>query len=156
MSLKSRMAARAEQLQGERTEIFPIPGYDDLVGVELRSLTYTVRNRITRRNERERNEALRDLYNFADQAIAATVGFYEPVDKDDDEWIPMPGESWVSMCRAAHPDFPEDGTPRQAFLRLVPQDRVDNFAMEYFEWVNGSLPVESEVVRDFETTQSPS
>ena len=53
-SLSSRMGQRAEVLQRQSSERFPIPGFDGIVDVELRALGHKVESAINHRNERLR------------------------------------------------------------------------------------------------------
>lgn len=149
MSLASRMQARAAELQKQRTEVFTIPGWRTLLAVELKPLGFTAMDRINSRNERERNETTRKLYNMADQIIAATMGFFE-VHGDDREPIE---DTWVSLASRL-PDAPDGMTPRQALLFLLGGDQFAHVL--FLEWQAWALElqdeVDEEVERDFGRT----
>jgi hypothetical protein len=147
-SLSSRMKKRAEQRDSQQTEKFPLPGWDDMLAVELRSLGYTTIRKVISRNERVRNEAQRELYSIADQLLLATVGLYEIV---DDEFVAL-SDDWVMLAKRL-PDCPDSVTPRQAILFLIGEERIAFLAEEYGRWarsVRGDL--DEEVSRDFPTT----
>lgn len=147
-SLSSRMARRQEALSQQQTEKFPLPGWEDMLAVELRTVSTKAKQAVASRNSKIRNENERQLFAAIDVIITATVAFwrvtpdgYEPLDDD-----------WVSLAqRLPHP--PDGLTPRRAFLFLLPDHRLDTFFYEYHQWsesVGGDI--DQEVVRDFEKT----
>lgn len=143
MSLAARMQARAEELQKQKTEVFTLPGWRDMLAVELKPLGFTAIDRINRRNERERNETTRKLYNMADQIIAATMGFFE-VNKDDREPIE---DTWISLANRL-PDAPDGLTPRQALLFLLGGDKFVHVL--FLEWQAWALELQDEVDEEVE------
>ncbi len=60
-SLSPRIAHRREQLESHQSEWFPIPGYEDVLEVELRLLGYSKIKRVIARNEKVRDPEIRDI-----------------------------------------------------------------------------------------------
>lgn len=152
-SLKDRMAARAEVLERQQTEVFEVPGWGDLFAVELRALSYRTMRRVQARNERVHDEADRELYNMADQIVLATEGFVEV--NEDGTREPSEGATWVGWVEAAYPDEAPDGgwTPRQAVLKLITDKRIHFFTGQWVEWAQSvRSDVDEEVGRDFDVT----
>jgi hypothetical protein len=150
-SLAARMKRRGQQLEDQRTEIFEIPGWEDILAVELRLLGYEESRRIGQRLVRSvRDETLRELYSYADQIIAATERFYEI---DGDRRTPVE-RTWVQLARDGCPaKLPEDLTARQAMIALVKDRRVATLFVRFEEWMQGERPqIDEEVVRDFGMT----
>lgn len=148
-SLSARMAARAEYLQAHQTEIFPLPGWEDLIGVELRALGYEAIRQVQMRNERVRHEPTRELYNLADQVALATVGLHEVVAGGQYEPI---DDSWVALAQRL-PDAPPDLTTRKAILFLVGDKRLPFLVGDWGEWARTvGVGVDEDVARDFEMT----
>jgi hypothetical protein len=152
-SLHERMRSRYEQRQGERTEKFPVPGYSEYLYVELRSLGWEAIRKVTKRHERLRDEATKELYSAADQLVAATVQFWE-VDKDGDPTISLE-DTWTSLARATIPHFPQDGSARTALLSLIGEsNRVIFLWSNWGEWSDSEkADVEEKVAEDFRTTR---
>lgn len=147
-SLSSRMANRHEQLAKNTTEVFPIPGWEDMLAVELRVLPYSTIRKVGQRNEKIRDEVLQELYSIADQLVIATEGFYE---LDGEQRIPL-DDDWVSLAKRL-PDCPDEATARQAILFLVGEQRIHFLASEWLEWArNTHGDIEKEVSQDFGTT----
>lgn len=148
-SLEARMKRHAAEVAGQSTEIFEIPGWSEILAVELRLLTYDESTKITTRLERTvRDVGLRRLYFAVDQIVAATEGFYEV---NDGERTPI-DRTWMDLARAAATHkLPEDLTPRMAVISLVGDRRVVTPLYAEFEgWMSGERPaMEEEVVRDF-------
>jgi hypothetical protein len=76
-SLSVRMERRHEELSRQQTEKFPLPGWEDLLEVELRPLGMRAATKIVQRNQRTRDEATRSLYVTCDLLLTATVGFHQ-------------------------------------------------------------------------------
>lgn len=149
MSLSERMQERAAELQREQTEKFDLPGWRDMLAVELKPLGFTTIRNLQRKNERERNETTREVYNMADQIIAATVGFHEV---DGSKETPIE-DTWVTLAKRL-PDCPDGATPRQALLFLLDGDKWVHFLyIKWMEWASTVQPeVEKEVEQDFAQT----
>jgi len=144
-SLAARLRRRGEQLSHELTTIIPIPGWDDILSVELRALPYQTIRGIQKRNVRMPDEAVRELYNYADELVAATVAFYED---GEDGRRRLDGETWSSLARAAFDDLPDDLRPRQAIIKLVGDTRLHFLAGTWVNWAE-SFDIEEETTRDF-------
>lgn len=149
-SLAARMKRRGRELESQRTEVFEIPGWEEILAVELRLLGYDESRRIGRRLDKLRNEDMQELYSYADQIVAATEGFYE-VDGDRRTRI---DKTWMDLARAAATvKLPEDLTPRQAIISLLGDRRVFYLFSDFEQWMRGERrEVDEEVVRDFGTT----
>lgn len=148
-SLSARMDQRAEVLEQQVSEIFPIPGYENIIEVELRALGYKRIRQIQKRNEKVRDEVVREIYSIADQVIAATIGFYEVNPNGTRSAIE---DDWVSLAkrRRGCPDAP---TPRQALLFLVTDKRIHFFADDWGTWARSvRADVDEELAEDFATT----
>jgi hypothetical protein len=149
-SLGDRMAARARELDDQATERIPLPGYVDMLELELRSLGWDTVRRVTSRHERRRDPAIRDLYTAADMLLAATVAFHEV------GGVPLQS-GWVDLARNVRPNLPEDVTPRQAVLSLLRADRttaVIDLWNEWSEWNNAArVTLGEELDEDFTTTR---
>jgi hypothetical protein len=150
-SLSSRMAVRQQQLEEQTSEWFPIPGWEDMLEVELKALGYTQIRKAQKGNEKVRDEILQELYNIADQIKKATIGFRE-VPEDGGERKLLVGETWVTIARRA-PGCPDGLTERQAVLWLVGEKRIHFLAKDWGEWARTVRPdVDKEVVADFAAT----
>lgn len=146
-SLADRMKKRAATLEKEQADWFPIPGFDDLLEVELRALGYQTIRRVQRRNEKIRDQTVMELYNMADQLLTATQGF-----RQVNEPSSLEGETWVSLARRLD-NCPPDLTPRQALLFLVGEKRIMFLVQDWAEWARTVRDdVDGEVVRDFDRT----
>jgi hypothetical protein len=151
-ALKDRMARRSDELQKTQAEWFGIPGWDDLLEVELRALSYGTSRRIQLANEKVRQPELKELYNLADQIVAATEGFREVLPADDAPSYRTLEDDWMDLARRL-PDCPQDLTPRRAVLFLVGDKRLPFLIQEWGEWAKHvHKGVAEEVVRDFATT----
>lgn len=150
MSLSDRMEARAAELQGEQTETFDLPGWEGIIAIELKSLGYGAIRTIQKRNERERNATMREVYNMADQIIAATMGFKEVKGSEE---TPIE-DSWITLAQRRK-DCPDGATPRIALLFLLDGDkRVHYLYTQWIAWASGiTADIEEEVGRDFSRTE---
>ena len=149
-SLAERMAARSEQLSKQTTGRFPLPGWEDILEVELRALGYKALRRSLTANERIRDEATREIYAMADQVLTATVAFWEvPANGGEPRQL---DDTWQSLAGRL-PDCPDGATPRQALLFLVGDKRIHFLIQEWGEWAkNADKQVEDEVQQDFAVT----
>ena len=157
LSLKARMQARAQANANATAEYFFVPGFESIVAVKLRRLTLTEKSRLASKNERVRPESLNLLYNACDQILGATVGFKEVVDgvmpADDEE--PDPGLDWVTCAINVYPELGQGNgvTERQALIRLVGQDRIENLLNEWAKWAAAtSVDDDQEIRSDFGRT----
>jgi hypothetical protein len=148
-SLGDRMKARASELEKQQAD-FPIPGYDDVLEVELRALGYQTIRRVQRKNEKIRDPTVQELYTLADQLLTATQGFREvfPDDREPQEI----DDTWVTLAKRL-PNCPEDVTPRQAILKVIGDKRLAFLVQDWSEWARTvRSDVDEEVVADFGAT----
>jgi hypothetical protein len=144
------MARRADELEKHQSDWFEIPGFEGLLEVELRPLAWKTIRGVQKRNERIRDEALREVYNMADQVATATMGFREIL--PGDQHRPLE-DDWMALARRMR-DCPDDLSPRKAILFLVGDKRLPFLINEWGEWAKSARHlVDEEVVRDFEPTR---
>jgi hypothetical protein len=150
-SLSSRMAQRQEELNANETERFPLPGWDDMLEVELRALGYRAIRKTMEDNSRIRDEATRELCSFADQLVKATVGFHE-IPEGGGKSQPIE-DDWVDLARRA-PNCPTRNlTPRVAVLFLVGEKRIHFLVQDWAKWAKTvRKDVDRAVMEDFEGT----
>jgi hypothetical protein len=151
-SLRERMAGRTEEVQRQYTKVWPIPGWEDKVAVELRMLSYRETRMIYKIAEREKDEITGELYGIADQIIRATEGFH--LVGEDGETEPIAGATWMDVARSMPgANLPEDLTPRQALFAVISDRTLALFFAEWEGWQRrGGRDVGEEVMRDFERT----
>lgn len=152
-SLRERMADRTEDVARKFTKIWPIPGWEDYVAVELRMLSYRETRLIYKRAEMEtKDEVTAELYGIADQVITATEGFHLIDDRGG--FDPIEGASWMDVARSMpNANLPEDMTPRQALFALVGDRTLALWFSEFDGWQRrGGRDVGEQVMRDFGTT----
>jgi hypothetical protein len=143
-SLEARMAARGEELDDLRIEIFEVPRWEQMLAVELRMLSWKRLRKVVEKHRRQTVD-LRDLYTAADQILLATVGFYEV---NDGNRTPAPNMSWTKAYQAWKRT--SDVTPRQALLGLVGDVQTIVLWNDWQEWMKGSRPdVDRELQEDF-------
>jgi len=152
LALDSRMEARGDELARQTSEWFPLPGYDDILEVELKPLGWKTSSSIQHRNERVRDPGTRELYNMADQIIRATMGFRQ-VWPEDEEREPQPiTDDWVSLAKRRRM-CPENPTSRQALLFLLTDARVPQLFQDWILWTREVRKEnDEEVGRDFSPT----
>lgn len=148
-SLSTRMKARSEELERQVSEVFEIPGWEDVLAVELNMVGWKKLRVIGQRNRKVKDLPTQELYVAIDQLITATDGFFE-VFGDERKSI---NDTWVSLARRTGKPLPDNLTPRQAVLALVGDTRVMALYNSWQEWLQGERrEVDEEVVRDFERT----
>jgi hypothetical protein len=151
-SLSVRMGRRHEELSRQQTEKFPLPGWEDLLEVELRPLGMRAASKITQRNQRTRDEATRQLYVVCDLLIAATVGFHQVVGERS---TPIT-DDWETLAQRLD-GCPQNPTPRQSLLFLVGEERVLWLYQAWETWQrSASEDVDKELAEDFGKTGSRS
>jgi len=153
-SLQERMRKRRDEIEGLVSEKFPLPRYESVCAVELRYLGYEGQRAMFERNKRQRNTAIKELYTACDSILAATVGFYELRDGDDDEGIPK-DYSWNSLAELVlGDDLRDDATPRQAMIALLGAESVPILWNDWQEWMGGQrMDLDRELGRDFQATK---
>ena len=150
LSLSDRMDARGEELSIQRTDWFPVPGYEDILEVQLKPVGVTRISAVQRKNERVRDPDLQTLYNMADGILISTTGFRE-VDGDKRREIP---DDWTAVARRRR-DCPDGVTPRQAVLFMLGEERIIFLSEAYTKWVRETRPeLDEEVAQDFGRTGS--
>lgn len=148
-SLASRMETRAREIESVYSWVFPIPAWEDMLGVELRLVGWEKLRRIVTKHERQRVPALQELYTAADQLIEATEGFYE---LEEDRKTPVQ-ETWVTLARATGRNLPDNLTLRQALISLMGDTNVLILWKEWQDWMSSRRSdAEEEVSKDFGTT----
>lgn len=149
-SLEERMAKRRDSAQRRRSEWFGIPGWDDMLEVQLRLLSWKTMRGIGKRHATQRDESLAEVYTACDQIQAATEGFREVL--PDGSHRERPDETWVTLARKGAKNLAESPTPRQAMLALVEEDArlMVGLYRPWQEWMEASRPeVEEELAEDF-------
>lgn len=150
-SLASRMEHRAQEIESAVTEIFPIPMWEDILAVELSLVGWERLRKMVAKHNRQRNEAIRELYVAADQLLAATVAFYEV--GEDNAQTPVE-QTWITLARATGKPLSDDLTPRQAVIALMGDTNVLVLWKEWQDWQSSRRgETDEEVAKDFGTTQ---
>lgn len=149
-ALSARMERRATQLDHQTSDWFPVPGWEDMLEVELRALGYRTIRKTISRNERIRAEDVRELYSLCDQILKATIGFREVL--DDGTTSPLQ-DTWQSLAIRAYGTAARDLEPRQALLKLVGEQRIHFLVEEWGRWAKAvRRDNDEEVERDFVAT----
>lgn len=141
-SLQARARHRRDRLLKHKTTIIEVPGYEGILAVEYRAISYQEGRKIAARQERQSDEALRELYIAADQLIAASVNAYEVTDDGDQKPLNM---GWgVALARMLGVDIYEGMTLRQAVMACFVRDTfLTRHWAEYTEWL-GSAQVDAD------------
>jgi hypothetical protein len=148
-SLRSRMQLRAEELERITTERFPLPGWEDLLEVELRVSGLRAATKIAQRNARIRDEGTKNLYVMCDLLLGATVGFWQ---LSPDETRKSIQADWVSLARNLD-GCPENPTPRQAMIFLLKEHRVPWLYADWETWMRSAqTEVDEELAADLGPT----
>lgn len=149
-SLSSRMERRSSELASQKSDIFELPGWDDILEVELRLMGWEALRKIGIRNQKVKSVPMQELYTSVDQIVAGTERFFELDEAGNRKPI---RDTWVSLARRTGKNLPQDLTPRQAVIALVGDTRVMTLYNAWQEWMKGERQeVDEEVVRDFERT----
>jgi hypothetical protein len=150
-SLANRMAKRHQELARQTTRRFPVPGWEDVLEVELQPVGAKPSVQIVQRAQRARDDGTRQLYVAADMLLRATVGFWE-MPENGGRAKRLDGEDWISLARRLEA-CPDNPTPRQALLFLLPDERLLPWYAEWEQWqVSSSRDVDEETMRDFVPT----
>lgn len=153
-SLSARAAQRRKTLSEERSSIIEVPGYEGILAVEYRALSYSEARKVVARHERVKDEATRDLYIAADHLIRASVNSYELVDGDVEKRREL-GHGWsLSLARELGIEVDETMTVRQAVLACFPRDTLlgAHYA-DYSGWLNNiEQEIDEEQRKDFHKT----
>jgi hypothetical protein len=147
-SLKGRMEARAAELANRKTEVFPIPRYDSVIAVELK--TQEIIERHSRVGTRQ------TLNASADEIVFSTVAFHE-LKPDGSLELVEDVHSWSEVTQAllgiSPPEGPYNTRERVCMLSLVSDQGVMALSAQFRQWLGGVSSGISEAVRqDFSTT----
>lgn len=150
-SLQARAAARRDALLKRQTTIMEVPGYEGILAVEYRAITYAEGRKIATRHERQRDEATREVYVAADQLIAASVNAYELQEGKEGKEL---GVGWgLALAKMLGVDT-TDMTIRQATLACFARDTfLTRHWSDYVEWLSSAeADVDEEQRADFPVT----
>jgi hypothetical protein len=154
-SLEARARRRVQELENEQTEIFEVPGWQDILGVELRLIGWEEGRKIGSRLRKVKPEAIRELYIMCDLILAATDGLHEILPHGGTK---QSRHTWTSLAQAVLPpsELPDNLTPRRALLAIVNDKRIPALYAVWQNWSGGArAETIEEVVEDFGTTGSP-
>ena len=152
LSFEARMQERRRQRERRTTEIFDVPGFEELFKVELRAVGYKQLANITTKHQRERDEAMRILYNASDAILVATVAFHKIM--SDESLREAKGGTWATMARAFDPTLDNTVRPRAALIRLLEGQGVIELYNDWYAWNGrGNQAVEKELTGDFPGTR---
>jgi hypothetical protein len=151
-SLASRVAARAAELEQQQTEVFPVPGWADILGAEFRLIGWKEARKISKQSERIRDDATRELYVMLDLMIAGTVALHEFDEKTGNPVAT--NHTWTSLARAVLPGIgkavPDPLTTRRALIALIGEPMIPPLYAMWQNWSGGSRgTVDKGVVEDF-------
>ena len=152
-SFDARMQERRVQREQRTTQIFDVPGFEDLFQVEMQVVGYKRMADIALKHQRQRDESLQALYIAADQVLAATVGFHKV--RDDGRGIEeAEGATWLTLAHAFDPQLGPDTRPRVAVIRLLDGPGVLALNNDWYAWnTRGNGTVDRELGLDFLTTE---
>jgi len=160
-SLAERAAARRQQLLERTTTILDVPGYEGILQMEYRALSYAEIRRIGSRNGRISDDAAREQATSADMLIMASEQAYEldPETPDDFSKRKALGMGWgVPLARNLGVQVSETMTVRQAVMACFAHDTW--LVQHYREWdtwaSEAQIDVDEEQRLDFSRTTSPS
>lgn len=148
-SLEARVAERRKQLEQRTTELFDVPGFEDVFQVELQMVGWKRLRQIAAQHERVHEESQKELRTAADQLLAATVGFHAIVDEDGNTQS-AEGVSWKGLAQAYDSKLDETTRGRVALLRLLGETQTVFLWNDWQTWMKtGSGKVERELEKDF-------
>lgn len=151
-SFDARLQERRREREMRTTEVFDVPGFEDLFRVEMQALGYKRLAEIAQAHERQRDDALKALYANADVILAATVGF-RIIGEDGEEREPDEPLSWVDLARASDPALDAMTRPRVALIRLLDGVAIGTLANVWNEWnTYGNRAIDGELRRDLSVT----
>jgi hypothetical protein len=148
-SLEARVAERREKLEQQTTELFDVPGFEDIFQVELRVVGGKRQHAILTEHERVHDEYQKLIRSGADMLLAATVAFHAVVDAEGNTQ-PAEGATWKALARAAHPDLPDTVKGRVALLRLLGENGVFDLVAAWRTWMKTrGQKINRELEKDF-------
>ena len=158
-SLAERIRQRREEIESRRTNLFPIPGYGDMLAVELQVIPYQTVRKIgqqVERNNRSLDQPTLELYTAAEQLMAATVGFW--VLQDTGQYQRDYEATWESMAYLANPQLTQDLYTRACLIDFLSTgfdntSQVVLLCSEWLQWMReGRADTESQLKPDFSPT----
>jgi hypothetical protein len=151
-SFEARMQERRVQREQRTTELFDVPGFEDIFRVEMQVVGFKPQADIALRYQRQRDDGMRLLTIAAETVCAATVGFHMIV--EDGTTAEAEGDpTWVDMARAYDPTLGADTVERVALIRLLEGQGVLALNAVWSEWnMRGNERVDKELAADFSTT----
>jgi hypothetical protein len=151
-SFEARMQERRVQREQRTTELFDVPGFEDLFRVEMQVVGFKPQADIALRYQRQRDDGMRLLAIAAETVCEATVGFH--MVRDDGTTVEADGDpGWVDMARAYDPTLAVDTIERVALIRLLEGQGVLALNAQWSEWnMRGNQQVEKDLSADFPTT----
>ena len=156
-SLADRAAARRKQLLERKTTILEVPGYEGILSMEYRALSYPEGRRIQSRNQRISDDAAREIASAADGLIMASEMAFEH-DPESGDLKPL-GMAWgIPLAQSLGVKVSETMTVRQAVMSCFAHDIwLMNHWNEYSIWAgNAQLDVDEDQRLDFSPMTSPS
>lgn len=148
VSLAERMAAKRDRKERQQTEIFPVPGWGEMLAVELRALGTKKQDRLGSQHEAHPDPNERVQLTMADHIVNATVKFYE-VNAEGDRRELEPTFSWLTAAKGPYPDMDPSTTSRSA-LRLLIEDHLKWLWAAWQQWMqNRGAETDQELQRDF-------
>jgi len=149
-SLAARAQARREALLDQQTTIIEVPGFEGILAMEYRAMSYGEGRKINQRHERQRDDATRELYVAADQLIAASVNALE---LDGTEATPLDLRWGAELAQRLGIDV-EGMTARQAMMACFVRDTfLTRHWADYIEWLStATADVDEEQAQDFQVT----
>lgn len=155
-SLAERAKARRDQLLDRQTVTLEVPGYEGILEVEYRALSYSESRKIVARHQRQRDDAVRELYIAADQLIAASINAYEITGDETRKALEC---GWgLQLARMLGVEVSEGTTARQAIFKCFARETLlSAHYIEYTEWLSSAdAEADQEQRVDFQQTTSSS
>lgn len=152
VSLAERARERRRQLETRHTTVLEPPGYEGLLAVEYRVITYGDVRKITQRHERIQDDATRELYSAADHLIMASINSWQ-IEPDGSRH--KLGLRWGrELAQELGIELSDTLTARQAVFACFPRDIfVANHFAEYMSWLSEvESDIDVEQAADFPTT----
>lgn len=148
-SLAARAQARRAELSARRSVELPVPGYQDMLVIEYRALTYSEVKRIGQRVSLIRDEAAQDLASYADQLLLASTNAWEITREGTRRHV---GAGWTSDLLTSLGAAP-GMTARQMLLGVLSDLLLIQHYVEYSQWLQGAeFDIDNEIAKDFRGT----
>jgi hypothetical protein len=150
-SLAERMREQSELIASQRSTVFPVPGYQSMLAVELRALSVEATGRIGDRHKKVQQESMRTLLSGCDIILAATEKFYE-ISTNGHKRELDEGISWQSLAVQVRGVSPEL-SPRACLLALLTDVNVLLLIQLWDEWMaSEKQKIDEVMVEDFAST----